>query len=189
MSEQNRPEEYPKWTTICKRVSLWKERPGGGSWLKRFWFLSGFYLGGPSDSGRIEYNGDILRFTGKKSQMEIPATGEISEVRVRFKLVQLLLCFCLYGVLVFGTYYGVCRLNYWVLWDPLRVPLILGLALLFTVSNWLYVRKYGGWVRTSFSTLDGQPREAYFWAAPISGGSQKLYNDLSKLDTFQLCRK
>jgi len=144
---------------------------------------------GASDSGSVEYDGNILRFMGKKSRIEIPAIGEISEVRVRFNLVHLLIWFCSAAVLEFIVWYCLHLYFDWVRWDLLVVILILGLALFLAVCYWLYIRNYGKWVCISFSPLDGQPREVCFWAPPVSGGSQRLYKDLSQLHTSQSPRK
>lgn len=174
MSKQNMPEEYPKWTTICARATLWKERPRSNS-------LKSYLLPGASDSGRLEYNGNILRFTGKKGRIEIPAISEISEIRLVFRLVYLLLWFCLFAVFVFAVWFGLHLSFYWVRWDQFTMFFVLGLALLGTLFYCLYFRLYARWVCIGFSTLDGRPREVCFMAPPISGGSQKLYRDLIEL--------
>jgi hypothetical protein len=182
MSNQNTPEVYPKWTTICARATLWKERPRSDSWKS---FLSI----GASDSGRLEYNGNSLRFTGRKSRIEIPAIGELTEIRLRFRLTYLLLWFALFAVFGFAVLYCLHLSFYWVRWDEFMAFFVLGLALLMTILYWLYFRLYARWVCISFSTLDGQPREACFTTPPISGGSQKLYRDLSHLRTPQSNRR
>lgn len=83
MNSKDEPVET-KWTIVCKRARLWEGRPRPGG-LKIF-----FSVGG-SDSGRIEYNGSVLRFTGKKKQSEIAKIQNISEVKADVKLIHYLL--------------------------------------------------------------------------------------------------
>ncbi len=165
MSEQPKLVE-PKWSVICKRVRLWEGRPQPGG-------LRSFLAVGGSDAGYIEYNGSVLRFTGKKLQIEIAAIKSISEVKPDLKAVH----FLLYFILLF--------LFLWLLGSvSLRqsVKGILGaasLALLGTVVSWWYLRKYDRWVWISYAGSDGQIKDIGFWGAPANGGSQRLYHDLA----------
>lgn len=124
--------EHIGWTTLCKRVGLWEghPRPSG---LKSFLWVWG------SDSGSVEYNGSILRFTGKKLQIDIPVIKNISEVRANPKLVH----FLLYFVSLVVVFWLLARWSFVSRTADLLVSITL--ALLGTVFSWWYLRKYGGW--------------------------------------------
>jgi len=166
MNSKGEPEES-KWTAVCKRARLWEGRPRPGG-LKIF-----FSVGG-SDSGRIEYNGSVLRFTGKKKQIEIADIQNISEVRADVKLVHYLL-------------YFVSDVVFWWLlpFQASTMGLILSviLASFGTFISWAYFRYYGGWVWIRYISINSEVKDIGFWPAPEFGGSQKLYRELSGLIT------
>ncbi len=169
MMKQNKPEES-KWSVVCRRARLWEGRPQPGG-LRSFLFLGG------SDEGRLEHSGSVLRFTGKKQQIEIPVIENISEIRANVKLVHFILDFVATAMLLW--------LVLWISWPSGATRLLVSMtaALLGTSFYWWYLRKYGGWVWITYASFDGQSKDVGFWAAPVSGGSRKLYRDLSKLVT------
>ncbi len=167
MMKQNEPEES-KWSVVFKRVRLWEGRPQPGG-------LRSFLLVGGSDSGCVEYNGSTLRFTGKKQQIEIPVIENISEIGANAKLVH----FILYFVALVTVFWLTTSWPLGATYVLVSIPP----ALLGTSFCWWYLRKYCGWVWITYASFDGQSKDVGFWAAPISGGSRKLYRDLSKLVT------
>jgi hypothetical protein len=165
MSEQNKLEES-KWIIVCKRVRLWAGRPQPGG-FKSLWSVGG------SDSGRLEYNGTVLKFAGKKQQIEISEVKNISEVKANMKFVHFL------------AYFVSVSIFFWLIdifvADITKLFTSIAIALLLTLFSCWYTRKYGGWVWITYTSTDMQPKEIGFWGAPISGGSQRLYKDLDKL--------
>ncbi len=167
MSNQNRPEES-KWTVVFQRVRLWEARPQPGG-LKSFLFTGG------SDSGNVEYNGSFLRFAGKKLSLDISMIKSISEVKANLKFFHFILYFVVSMVvllLAFGMPFRTSTIS---------LVISIALPLVGTVLSWLYLREYGGWVWISYIPSDGQPKDIGFWGPLASGGSQKLYKELSKL--------
>lgn len=172
MDLQETHRQGKSWVAITKRVYLWEQPPETST-------LRDVSIKGYSDSGQIECNGSMLRFNGKEKQIEMPEMKDVSEIRARFRLSDFFLFWLCGSVAVLLT---STLLNIITPWGSIVLHVIGAtlLALIGAILYWLGSRKYGRCARVTFGASDGELRQLFFFAPPISGGSHKLYKTLHK---------
>jgi len=171
MNRQEIHEQQADWVTICRRVYLWEEPDS--------YILANLWAKGASDSGKLEWNGSMLRFNGREKQLEMPEIKDVSEIRARFRLSHFFLFWlsCSVSFLLISTAFYVITPSGSFTWQ-----VILSQIVAFAVTNgyWLYSRQYGRWACVTYGASDEEPSQLCFLAPPISGGSHRLCKTLHR---------